>query len=169
MRSKLENPILTLRLDLHLSDLCKSTRSHLISHLKDGPWDIPREFENELASNVKIFALKETDTTLCMSLKKILNALQNAQAGFSTVENIDITSSRSTAQIGKDLFREVYTNIDQVFDAIHEINHLVPEMKSLFLVKSLNYSKWPALWPIISLKIVKNFIWTPHPFIKWGK
>jgi hypothetical protein len=132
MRSKLENPILTLRLDLHLSDHCKSTRSHLISHLKNGPWDIPREFENELASNAKIFALKETDTTLCMSLKKILNALQNAQAGFSTVENIDITSSRSTAQIGKDLFREVYTNIDQVFDAIHEINHLVPEMKSLF-------------------------------------
>ncbi|MDA9832565.1 hypothetical protein N9C31_02975 [Gammaproteobacteria bacterium] len=132
MRRYLESWLIFLKSDLQLSDMLKESRLSLCRALQNEHWDFPDEFIQALERNDKIFKIELSDTLQIASIKKVLNALENAQQGLTEVEGIDFSSERYAAGIINSVVKTLYSNMDQIFHAVDELNHLSPVIKSLF-------------------------------------
>ncbi|HGF1461868.1 TPA: Dot/Icm T4SS effector SidH [Legionella pneumophila] len=124
MKRTIETYIIYLKEDLKIADTCKTIKDGLLKSITD-----KTHFSEELAAyferdnpNVP-FKVNTTDPTQVAVLKKLLNALENAEKSFRAIENIDISRDRYTAMIAKDAVMVSYKAVHEIYAALQLINH----------------------------------------------
>jgi len=128
--------LIFVKKDLQLSKHCINTRNALIE-LISGPnspfnEDIKQQFSvksGELLPD--FFPLSANDTTQMVLFKKILNSLKNAEKGFVSIDEIDLSPERWGVGLIKEAIPTLITPINQIFDAVNDLNHLDPMVGSI--------------------------------------
>lgn len=124
MKRTIEFYIIYLKEDLKIADTCKTIKDGLLKSITD-----KTHFSEELAAYFERdnpnapFKVNTTDPTQVAVLKKLLNALENAEKSFRAIENIDISRDRYTAMIAKDAVMVSYKAVHEIYAALQLINH----------------------------------------------
>ena len=122
-RERVEFVTTLLRVDLQLSSTCRKTKEALLHSLGDEALfakELSRYFAGQ--ENAIPYAITAFDPSQVAVLKKVINVLDLAEKGFKSLEDIDISSARSTLRITLDVIPTAYKVIHELYAAVQLLN-----------------------------------------------
>jgi len=132
MRRVLEGIIILFKEDIKIADASKATKDSLLKYITNKKY-----FSKELISyfnrkdSTIPFKIEPTDPTQVVALKKILNALENTEAAFRTVESINISQDRHSILIISDVIRVIFEEINKIYTILKLINESSADIQSI--------------------------------------
>ncbi len=129
MRRLFESYIMWLKQDLRLSDICKTTRTNLLTYLRRDDIfldSVTSAFSGTIRTP---FEIQKSDPPQISSLKKLLNALENAQNSFAKIEGMDINRSRTSLGITADVANVAWDAIHEFYAVLQLVNQSTQDVQ----------------------------------------
>lgn len=122
-RERIEYVTTLLKVNLQLSSTCRKAKEALLHSLGDKALfaqELSKYFSGE--QDAIPYHITPSDPSQVAVLKKIINALDLAEKGFKSLEDINISSDRSTFRITLEVIPTAYKVVHELYAAVQLLN-----------------------------------------------